>query len=190
MNLSHPLILASNSPRRHQLLKDLGVDFTVFTKHIEEDYPTNLPADKVATYLSEKKNLAYHEELRDHLIITSDTTVILDDRLLEKAADRSEAVEMLNQLSGRSHKVTTGVSIGINGSVNSFDETTVVHFRQLEQSEIDYYIDTYQPYDKAGAYGIQEWIGQVGITSIEGSYFNVMGLPVHKVYEALKQYQV
>ncbi len=190
MNLRHPLILASNSPRRNQLLLDLGVDFNVFTKHIEEDYPADLQADEVATFLSEKKNLAYHDELRDRLIITSDTTVILDDRLLEKAADRSEAVDMLNQLSGRSHKVTTGVSIGINGTVKSFDDTTVVHFRKLEKSEIDYYVDTYQPYDKAGAYGIQEWIGQVGITSIEGSYFNVMGLPVHKVYEALKQFQI
>lgn len=188
MNLTHPLILASNSPRRQQLLSDAGFTFEVRTTPVKEDYPSDLPVGSVAVYLSEKKNRAYHQTFPDHLILTADTTVILDDRLLEKAADASEARAMLRRLSGRAHEVVTGVTLGINGSVTSFASSTMVHFRELAAAEIDHYIDTCRPFDKAGAYGIQEWIGQVGIKSIEGSYFNVVGLPVDKVYDALRPY--
>lgn len=188
MNLRHPLILASNSPRRHQLLTDAGFAFEVYTKPVDEDYPSGLPTDTIAEYLSEKKNKVYHEDQPDRLILTADTTVILDDRLLEKPADMEEATEMLEKLSGRTHEVVTGVSIGINGSTSSFHSTTKVHFRELLAWEIQFYVEEFKPLDKAGAYGIQEWIGQVGITSIEGSYFNVVGLPIDKVYQALLEY--
>lgn len=189
MNLSHPLILASNSPRRYQLLRDAGFTFEVHTKPVDEDYPAALPANDIAVYLSEKKNSVYHSDFPNHLILTADTTVILDETLMEKPANEAEASSMLNHLSGRTHEVITGVTLGMNGSTFSFQSSTRVHFRPLLDWEIQHYIEEYKPFDKAGAYGIQEWIGQIGITSIEGSYFNVVGLPVDKVYEALGKYQ-
>ncbi len=188
MNLRHPLILASNSPRRHQLMKGAGFTFEVYTKPVDEDYPPHLPADTIAQYLSEKKNKVYHGDRPDHLILTADTTVILNGELLEKPMDLEEATDMLQKLSGRMHEVVTGVSIGINGSTSSFHSTTKVHFRELSSQEIQYYVEEFKPLDKAGAYGIQEWIGQVGIISIEGSYFNVVGLPIDKVYSSLLAY--
>ena len=186
-NLPYRLVLASKSPRRQQLLRDLGVDFTVRTADIPEDYPADLPKTEVARYLAEKKALAHQPNLApDEVILTSDTTVVLDNRLLEKAADAEEAKTMLQALSGRTHQVITGVCLAGPTRLESFDDTTEVTFRTLTEAEMDYYIATYAPFDKAGAYGIQEWIGMIGVEHMSGSYFTVMGLPTHRVFQALQ----
>ncbi|OJJ20824.1 septum formation protein Maf [marine bacterium AO1-C] len=187
------IVLASGSPRRKELLGSLGVDFQVKTKPIDETFPADLPAREVATYIAKAKANAFAEEImqgkvdKQALIITADTVVILDNKILAKPADKREAQEMLHALSGSTHLVITGVCILTQGGLQTFDEVTSVVFKELSASEIDYYIDHYQPFDKAGAYGIQEWIGMVGIERIEGDYYNVVGLPVHKVYAHLKQ---
>ncbi|HAS41786.1 MAG TPA: septum formation protein Maf [Microscillaceae bacterium] len=187
------IILASGSPRRKELLASLGVDFQVKTKPIDETFPADLPAREVATYIAKAKAEAFAEEIKSGkvneqaLVITADTVVILGNEILAKPADKKEAQAMLQALSGSTHLVITGVCILTNEGLQTFDETTSVVFKALSAAEIDYYIDHYQPFDKAGAYGIQEWIGMVGIERIEGDYYNVVGLPVHKVYAHLKQ---
>lgn len=184
------LILASNSPRRQELLRGLHVDFTVDTGNTFEEVvmPGTAPHD-VPMHLSRGKSHGFHRELEsDEVLITSDTVVIVDDKVLGKPHSREEAVAMLQLLSGRAHEVLTAVTIRSTSAEKSFVDTTVVHFRELKPSEIDYYVDTCKPYDKAGAYGIQEWIGYVGISAIEGSYFNVMGFPVHRVWEELQRF--
>ncbi|MBO5875706.1 MAG: septum formation protein Maf [Alistipes sp.] len=181
------LILASASPRRRQLMEDAGLKFTLAPKfECDENYPDTLPAGEVAAYLSTLKSNAYPEPLREgDVLITADTTVVIDERVLGKPADRAEAIEMLRAMSGRSHKVYTGVTLRSSEKMQTFAVETDVYFRTMGEEEIAYYVDNYRPYDKAGAYGIQEWIGYVAIERIEGSFFNVMGLPVQRLYTEL-----
>ena len=181
------LILASASPRRRQLMEDAGLKFTLAPKfECDENYPDTLPAGEVAAYLSTLKSNAYPEPLREgDVLITADTTVVIDERVLGKPADRAEAIEMLRAMSGRSHKVYTGVTLRSSEKMQTFAVETDVYFRTMGEEEIAYYVDNYRPYDKAGAYGIQEWIGYVAIERIEGSFYNVMGLPIQRLYTEL-----
>ncbi len=187
MNSEHHLILASNSPRRQQLLKDLGFEFEVFTRDFDESFPDTLPALEVAEYLAIKKNRNYCKLRPECTIITSDTTVICDDHVLNKAANKKEAIDMLEMLSGRTHQVVSGVCISSPDKEVSFHDVTDVTFDAISSKEMDFYIDNYQPFDKAGSYGIQEWIGMAKIKAIKGSYFTVMGLPTHLIYTSLKR---
>ena len=182
------IILASKSPRRQELLRGMGVDFDILTKETPEDYPSDLPLDEVPKYLSLQKSLAFtDEELpADFLLITSDTVVICEGEILGKPKDRKDAERMLQLLSGKTHYVVTGVTVRSAAKTESFAVRSNVTFADMEQEEIDYYIEHCQPYDKAGAYGIQEWIGYVGISGLEGSFYNVMGLPTRKLYQCLK----
>lgn len=189
--MNNKLILASKSPRRQQLLKEAGFDFMVKTLDTEESYPETLAASNVAKFLAKKKAEGFIPILKDgETVITADTVVILNDEILGKPTNHAEARAMLEALSGQQHQVTTAVCIASRDKIVAFDDTTVVYFKQLSKEEIEYYIEKYQPFDKAGAYGIQEWIGMIGIQKIEGSYFTVMGLPMHLVYEALKSFWV
>ncbi|MER2998411.1 Maf family nucleotide pyrophosphatase [Pontibacter populi] len=185
MNLLRPLLLASNSPRRKELLTGLGLTFDVHVKEVEEDYPAELKREHVAEFLAAHKAEQYFEDLEDHILLTADTIVCLGDKVLNKPANYQEAYDMLRSLSGTSHEVITGVCILTRDVKDVFYDTTKVYFKDLSHEEIDYYITNYKPYDKAGAYGIQEWIGKIGIERIEGSYFNVVGLPVQKLYKQL-----
>lgn len=187
MNLVRPLLLASNSPRRKELLAGLGLGFKVRVKEVNEDYPAHLKRGEIAEYLASHKAAAYLEDIQDEALITADTIVCLGDAVLNKPADYEEAFTMLRSLSGTSHEVITGVCILTKENKTVFHDTTKVYFKALSDSEIDYYITTYKPYDKAGAYGIQEWIGMIGIERIEGSYFNVVGMPVQKLYAKLTE---
>ncbi len=185
--MNYKLILASKSPRRQQLLKEAGFDFVVKTLDTDESYPETLEVNAVASFLAKKKAEAFIPTLEDdEAVITADTVVILEDKILGKPKNHIEAKAMLKALSGQQHCVITGVCIASKSKTMVFDDTTLVHFRSLSEKEIDYYIEKYQPFDKAGAYGIQEWIGMIGIQKIEGSYFTVMGLPTHLVYEELE----
>ena len=181
------LILASHSPRRRQLLADCGFSFVLADQYdVEEHYPNTLTVDRVAAYLSRLKSEAYPQPLGDRdLLITADTVVVCDDRILGKPADRTAAVAMLSSLSGRTHRVVTGVTLRTASQTVTFDSCTDVHFKVLSAEEIAYYVDHYRPYDKAGAYGIQEWIGYVAIERIEGAFYNVMGLPVQRLITQL-----
>lgn len=181
------LILASNSPRRKELLGGLDVDFDVRVLNgIDESFPETLAGEDIPKYISQQKAKAYIPSLAaDEVLVTSDTIVYLDGEVLGKPKDADDARRMLRLISGRSHDVITGVTIVAGIKINSFSVTTKVTFKQLSDDEIDYYIENYRPFDKAGAYGIQEWIGYIGVTSIEGSYFNVMGLPVQRLYQEL-----
>ena len=185
----YQLILASQSPRRHQMLKELGLDFKIQTKDVEEVYPDHLKGEEIPVYLAKLKAEAFVLDLNEkELVITADTIVCVDDMVLGKPKDRDEAVSMLKLLSGRSHQVISGVCLKSKEKEASFSTTTHVHFKELSLEEIDYYIDNYKPFDKAGAYGIQEWIGFVGIDGIEGSYFNVVGLPIQRLYQELNKF--
>lgn len=184
------LILVSKSPRRQQLLREMGYDFEVRTYDVEENFPETMRLEKVAEFLAEKKALAAMDDLQlGEVVLASDTTVILDSEILNKPADADEARKMLRSLSGRSHKVVTGVCVADKQQRMTLSETTEVTFRELKDEEIEHYIKTASPFDKAGAYGIQEWIGMVAITSIKGSYFNVVGLPTTRVYDLLKEWE-
>ena len=184
------IILASNSPRRKELLAGLDLQFEVrVLQDIDESYPHNLPTLKIAEFISKKKADAYVETMADdELVITADTVVILGDEVMGKPHDEADAKRMLGELSGRTHQVATGVTLSTKERQMSFSVVTDVTFKQLSADEIDYYVRTYHPMDKAGAYGIQEWIGYIGVTALKGSYFNVMGLPVQRIYEALKTF--
>ena len=184
------VILASKSPRRQELLHGMGVDFEILTKETPEDYPADLFLDEVPKYLSLQKSLAFtDEELpKDYLLITSDTVVICEGEILGKPKDREDAARMLRLLSGKTHHVVTGVTVRSAEKTESFAVRSNVTFAQLDAEEIDYYIEHCKPYDKAGAYGIQEWIGYVGISGLEGSFYNVMGLPTRKLYGVLKAF--
>lgn len=185
----YKILLGSGSPRRKQMLEDLGISFTISKKEVEETYPENLEKEKVAEYLSVKKGEAFSESLKeDELVITADTTVVVGNVILGKAKGAIEAKEMLRTLSGKEHYVYTGVCLKTKAKTRSFTSSTKVYFKELSEEEIDYYIKEYQPFDKAGAYGIQEWIGMIGIEKIEGSYFNVVGLPVQRLYSELLKY--
>lgn len=187
---NYKLILASASPRRQQLMKDAGFTFEVWLKNVEEKYPQELHLENVPEYLSKVKASAFREELKaDEVLITADTVVCIHDRILGKPADRKEAISMLQELSGNRHLVVTGVSVTTRTEQLSFSSRTDVFFKRLSNEEIEFYVDTYKPFDKAGAYGIQEWIGYIGIERIEGSFYNVMGLPIQKLYETLRKLQ-
>lgn len=184
------ILLASHSPRRHELLRLIAPDFgTLPIVEVDETYPASLPAEEVPAYLSKLKAEAYHGHIEpDTLVITADTVVIIDGKILGKPADRAEAVEMLATLAGRTHRVVTGVTItDARGEYHTFSDTSEVDFDTLTREEIEFYVDNFSPYDKAGAYGIQEWIGAAGIKGIRGSFYNVMGLPVHRLYLALRE---
>ena len=184
------LILASHSPRRRELLTGCGLQFTLADNYeVDERYPDDLPADEVAAYLSRLKSESFPRELSDgEVLITADTVVLLQDRLLGKPSGREGAIGMLRDRSGRNHRVITGVTLRRRDRIETFDSRTEVWFKPLTEEEILYYVDTFQPYDKAGAYGIQEWIGYVGIERIEGSFYNVMGLPVQKLIARLEKF--
>ena len=182
------IILASQSPRRKELLSLLDLEFTVEVRSIDEHFPNTLNSCDVAEYLANLKASAFDSIESDQLIITADTVVIVEDIILGKPTDKTEAIEMLNSLSNRSHEVVTGVCLKSKYKTKSFSCSTKVFFKKLSSSEIDYYIEKYKPYDKAGSYGIQEWIGAIGITKIEGSYFNVVGLPIQELNEQLQHF--
>ncbi len=186
----YKLLLASASPRRRELLAKLGVDFEICTgKEVDESYPDDVKIDDVAQYLARKKTEAYIEGLGDdEIVITADTIVVYDGKVLGKPSDEIEAKTMLSSLSGHKHKVITGVAITSLQKQVLFSVETEVEFAQLEEVEIDEYVSAFKPLDKAGAYGIQEWIGCIGVKNISGSYYNVMGLPLHRLYTELKHF--
>jgi len=179
------IILASGSPRRQELFKELGLDFSIQVKAIEEIYPSALKQEEITNYLAELKAAAFNELAENDIVITSDTIVWLNNKAIEKPKDKQQAIEMLKELSGTGHKVISSICIKTIASQKVFHDETMVYFKPLSIDEITYYVENYKPFDKAGAYGIQEWIGFIGVTKIKGSYFNVMGLPVHKLYEEL-----
>ena len=178
------IILASNSPRRRELLAGLGIHFEVkVLPDVDEAYPEDLPVLQIAEYIAKEKAAAYQSLMGpDELVITADTVVVVGSDVMGKPADADDARCMLEKLSGRTHQVTTGVCLTTQRVQKSFSVNTDVTFKPLSREEIDYYIENYSPFDKAGAYGIQEWIGYVGVTGLQGSYFNVMGLPVQRIY--------
>ena len=184
------VVLASNSPRRRELLAGLGLDFEVrVLAGIDESYPAGLPALETAEYIAGKKAEAYRRSMADdELIITADTVVIVGSEVLGKPADEAEATMMLRKLSGCTHQVVTGVCLTTRDRSTHFSVRTDVTFKELTDAEIAYYIATYKPFDKAGAYGIQEWIGYIGCTGLHGSYYNVMGLPVQRIYSELQKF--
>ncbi len=182
---NYNVILASGSPRRHQFLKDLEIPFTIDVKEVDEVYPKELKGVAITDYLADLKSKAFTNLNDNDLLITSDTIVWLENEALGKPKDATEAFEMLRRLSGKQHQVMTSISIKNPNFQIITNDTTNVYFKELSDEEIHYYIETYQPFDKAGAYGIQEWIGFIGIVKLEGSYFNVMGLPVQKLYKEL-----
>lgn len=181
------IVLASNSPRRKQLLAGLDLDFEVkVLPGIDEGHPPNMPAHEIPQFVAREKAAAYLPSLADNeLLITADTVVVAEGKILGKPADALQAQSMLRQLSGRTHQVITGVCLTNTKMQRCFADTTDVTFKILTDDEIAYYIEHYRPFDKAGAYGIQEWIGHIAVTALNGSYFNVMGLPVHHLYEEL-----
>jgi septum formation protein len=184
------IILASNSPRRKELLSGLDIPFDVrVIDGIDESYSDDLPTPSIAQYISQKKAAAYRLSIAsDELVITADTIVVLGAHVMGKPHDAAEAHAMLRELSGRTHQVITGVTLTTIDRQTSFSVITDVTFKAFTDDEIDYYVSNYRPFDKAGAYGIQEWIGHIGVTALNGSYFNVMGLPVQRIYEALKTF--
>ena len=184
------IILASNSPRRKELLRGLDIAFDVRVQpDIAEDYPADTAPADVAAYISREKANAYKDTIAENeLIITADTVVIVGNEILGKPHDDAEAKDMLHKISGRKHQVVTGVCLTTTEKQRCFSVSTDVTFKNLKEEEIDYYIETYRPLDKAGAYGIQEWIGYIGVTALEGSYFNVMGLPVQRIWEELNAF--
>ncbi|MDE6791615.1 MAG: Maf family nucleotide pyrophosphatase [Muribaculaceae bacterium] len=183
----YKIFLASKSPRRRELLQLLRVPFTVLTiGGIDESFPDDIPLEEVPQFVSDKKADIYCTHLKDkEIVITADTMVIADDRIMGKPNDAHEAADMLKTLSGKTHRVVTGVTIASRGFKKSFSSITYVTFGSLTDEEIQYYINNYLPFDKAGAYGIQEWIGAVAVSEIRGSYYNVMGLPVHHLFKEL-----
>ena len=191
MNIGNKkIILASASPRRKELLAGLCVEFEVDTRNnFEETYSDDIPHENIPEILSEGKSYGFHRELAsDEILITSDTLVLCEDHVMGKPADRDEAYRMLRLLSGKPHKVITAITLRDCSRISTLSDTALVHFKDLSDEEIYYYIDNFKPFDKAGAYGIQEWIGYIGIDKIEGSYFTIMGFPVHLVYQELTKF--
>lgn len=186
---NYRVVLASKSPRRRELLSQLGVKFEVSSPDVDESIPEDLPVAEAAVYLAQKKALVFEDNLGENdLIITADTIVVIEGEILGKPASYQEAFDMILKLSGKPHQVITGVHLLSAKQRATFKVVSTVYFKELSKEEIHYYIENYQPYDKAGAYGIQEWIGYIGVKRIEGSYFNVMGLPVQKLYEMLRTF--
>lgn len=186
----YKIVLVSASPRRKELLQNLGLTFKVRTLFgIDEQYPDTLRGEDIPRFISRKKAEAYRSSMADdELLIAADTVVCLDGRTLGKPHDAQEAKAMLHKLSGRFHQVITGVTVMTKDQMENFAVTSQVKFADLTDEEIDYYVDNYLPFDKAGAYGIQEWIGMVAVEELRGSYFNVMGLPVQRLYNVLKKF--
>lgn len=189
-NIAHyDIILASQSPRRRELLKGLDIDFRIEVIDVDESYPNGMMGVEIPMYLAEKKANAYRSIMQDNtLLITADTIVWHEGRVMNKPANEAEARQMLTKLSGKTHQVITGVCISSLRKRRIFHVISEVRFARLSDAEIDYYLDNYKPYDKAGSYGVQEWIGFVGVEHINGSYFNVMGLPVQRLYNELKRW--
>jgi len=187
---NYHIVLASASPRRQELLKGLDLDFEVrVIPDIDESYPSGLPVAEIPSYIARKKADAYLATMKDNeMIITADTVVVLDNLVIEKPTCSEEAVRMLQKLSGRTHEVITGVVITTHCRSEAFSVISAVDFSVLTDEEIHYYVDAYRPFDKAGAYGIQEWIGYIGVQRINGSFYNVMGLPVQRLYQELKRF--
>jgi len=182
-------ILASKSPRRQELLHSLGIEFEVRTEDTEEDFPEDLKKEEIPVYLAKSKAEPFFKQLNENdLLITADTIVWLNGEVLGKPANKEEAVSMLQQLSGKKHEVISGVCLSSNTKSKAFYAISEVHFKELSGAEIDYYVSKFNPLDKAGSYGIQEWIGFIGITHIEGSFYNVMGLPIQKLYEEIQKF--
>ena len=185
---NYKILLASQSPRRKELLSQLGISFETIILHgIDESYPKSISVEEVAEFISIKKSEAFASVIKDNeLVITADTVVVCDNDVLGKPANYLDAIEMLKKLSGRIHKVITGVTISTKKKTRSFSVSTDVEFASITKEEIEYYVENYKPYDKAGAYGIQEWIGYIAVKGITGSFYNVMGLPVQRLYEELR----
>jgi septum formation protein len=183
------IVLASKSPRRHELLWNLGLNFSLLVPDVDESYPEELPLRMVPAYLSEKKAKAALQHLKfDELLIAADTVVLLENHIFGKPDDEREAIAMLQYLSGNMHEVITGVTLCTRERESTFSELTRVYFRKLEDAQIEYYVKKFKPFDKAGAYGIQEWIGLVGIEKVSGCFYNVMGLPVSRLVKELKNF--
>ena len=194
LTLRYPLVLASGSPRRKQLMTDAGFSFTIETRPTDELFPETMPVDAVAEYLARQKAEQFLPDLNDRIVLCADTVVIVDSQILNKPQNEADARQMLQQLSGRTHRVRTGVAILApdehgNPDLQSFTDETIVQFVSLTDDEITYYIRTCKPFDKAGSYGAQDFIGLVGIERLDGSFYTVMGLPTHRVYQALKAYE-
>lgn len=190
LHLPYQIILGSQSPRRKSLLEGMGLPFTVEVIPTDEAFDASAPPDIIATSIAVKKGSCFIERVSngEFLVITADTIVSINNRILNKPSDKNEALEMLNELNGNMHTVYTGVCITSDVGQESFVSATNVYFNQLSKSELEYYIDNFKPYDKAGSYGVQEWIGYVGIKKMEGCFFNVMGLPLNDLYKKLKKY--
>ena len=182
---NHKIVLASGSPRRQEFLKELDLDFVIEIKEIDETYPSNLKRSEITDYISQEKAAAFHNIKENEILITSDTIVWNEEEAIGKPADFDRAKQMLHKLSGKMHEVITSVCFTSKEFQITVNDTTKVWFKTLSEAEIEYYIKTYKPFDKAGSYGIQEWIGYIGTEKIEGCYFNVMGLPVRLVYKTL-----
>lgn len=186
MHFPTDIVLASGSPRRQSILSEMGISYEVILHEINEDFPDSLKGSEVALFLANKKALAYDKEVEcGKTVITADTIVCINNEILNKPGNASDAFTMLKSLSGKTHEVITAVCIRNKKLTNSFATTTKVTFKELNDEEINYYIENCKPFDKAGGYGIQEWIGMIGITAIEGSYYNVVGFPAHEVYTNL-----
>jgi septum formation protein len=183
------IILASQSPRRKQLLEWAEIDFEIMVAGTTESFPEHLTREAIAIHIASEKANAVQAQAGNKIVIAADTIVVLDDEIIGKPVDRSDAIQILNKLSGRQHLVITGVVIMQNEKKTSFADTTKVEFHRLSPGQIEFYVDKYRPYDKAGAYAIQEWIGVVGIKSINGDFYNVMGLPVSRVVQALQNFR-
>lgn len=182
------IILGSNSPRRKELLAGLNVKFEIKTNDTDETFPDSLPIEEIPSFLALKKSASYTLKKND-LLITADTIVVVDEKIvLGKPRDKENAIQILKMISGRMHKVITGVSIRSLEKQKSFHTITEVYFKELDDEEIEFYLENYRPYDKAGAYGVQEWIGYIGVEKIVGSYYNIMGLPIQKLYKELKNW--
>ncbi|GAB3251471.1 Maf-like protein [Larkinella harenae] len=190
MQLTRPLVLASNSPRRHQLLREMGCTFRVEVRPTDEIFPADMPPVDVPAFLARQKADRFRDDLGDQLVLCADTIVVVDADILNKPADADEAMHMLRRLSGRPHQVMTGVCLLSAEETVSFTDVVTVFFNPLDEYEIQSYVENYRPFDKAGAYGVQEPIGMIGIQRIEGSFYTVMGLPVHRVYQTLKKYEL
>lgn len=193
MKLSKPLVLASNSPRRKEIMHNAGYEFTIKVIPTDESFSDEMPVEEVPVFLARTKAECFRENLQDEIILCADTVVVIDQpnqasAILNKPANHAEAKEMLRKLSGRVHRVITGVCVMTTDETIGFADTSYVHFKALTDWEIDYYIERCKPFDKAGAYGVQDFIGMIGIPKIEGSFYTVMGLPIHRVYEVLEKY--
>jgi septum formation protein len=188
MKLTKKLILASNSPRRKEILLATGFDFEVIVRPTSEEFDLKMFYEKVPEILAQKKAECFEDFDEDYLILTADTVVVLDNKIINKPENEAEAFEMLASLSGKTHKVVTGVCIKNGSDYKSFIDITHVHFEELTEAEIWFYIKNHHPMDKAGAYGVQDFIGMIGIPKIDGSFYTVMGLPIHLIYKALKPY--